>query len=114
MEEQQSSEELSTREDLAKPDAQEVDSDAVAVATTAKPKDTQSQQKTTIRFVPTTVVKYSPLDLLPALESFPDFCTASKPIFPLTHREKEASARIETARTRYYLATLTSFPGFIE
>jgi hypothetical protein len=51
--------------------------------------NTSRLRKKTIKFAAVTVVKESPANHLPTLKSFPDFCTASKPIFrPDSNRHK--------------------------
>lgn len=94
------------------------------------PKDIKSARMTTIKFAPITIVKEGPANHLSALKSFPDFCTASKPVFPPYHKREKAcqrgmektplncSGQVESCmgtihRSRSRPATFISFPRFI-
>ena len=78
--------------DRSEPDEQPADVTTVAASAHA-PNDIKPARKTTIRFAPVTVIKESPANHLPTLQSFPDFCTASKPIFRPDHRRLMACSR---------------------
>ncbi|ERF69904.1 hypothetical protein EPUS_05448 [Endocarpon pusillum Z07020] len=72
--------------------------DGRGLATTAEvPKATKPRRQTTIKFAPVTIVKESPANHLPTLEYFPDFCTASKPIFrPDRQRQTDHAVTLAT------------------
>ncbi|KAF7507696.1 hypothetical protein GJ744_010249 [Endocarpon pusillum] len=80
------------------PEGNEQPVDGRVLATTAEvPKATKPRRQTTIKFAPVTVVKESPANHLPTLEYFPDFCTASKPIFRPDHqRQTDHGASLAT------------------
>ncbi len=71
--------------------------------TVDEPRDTKLLRQTTIKFAPVTVVKESQANHLSVLKYFPDFCTASKPIF-----QPDRQCRANHA------ATLASFSNFVE
>lgn len=109
--------------DSSEPNKQPVD--ASNAATTAKePTDIKPPRKTTIKFAPVIVVKESPANHLPILKIFPDFCTASKPIFRPDHQRQKATSRptdttnastaSRKASSQNRSETLTSFPEFVE
>ncbi len=97
-----------------------------SVSTTMdEPKETRPPRGTTIKFAPATVIKESPANHLPTLKTFPDFCTASKPIFRPGHKTANLTSshagnvqmkncECGTQVLTTYSTTLTSFPDFVE
>ncbi len=100
-----------------KPEGKDLDSerneqpmDGRELATTAdEPEDPKPQRQTTIRFAPVTVVKESSANRLPTLKYFPDFCTASKPIFQ-PDRQRRAHHAATMANFSIFIETLKPFP----
>jgi hypothetical protein len=59
-----------------------------AATTTNAPRDIKPLPKSSIQFAAITVIKESPANHLPTLKIFPDFCTASRPIFRPEYRKQ--------------------------